>query len=115
MTIPSGVAAGRCRKTSIPPDLNATAVPGGHAPTDERPIGVSLERGWSGSATSGSIHIYRDAGDGPDLVLRYTRPVNDLEHDLRNVIRGDVRFDAGSRLLYSPSRDWFVSSNGLTG
>jgi hypothetical protein len=43
------------------------------------------------------------------------RPVNDLEHDLRNVIRGDVRFDAGSRLLYSLSRDWFVSSNGLTG
>ena len=27
--------------------------------------------------------------------------MNDLEHDLRNVIRGDVRFDAGSRLLYS--------------
>jgi FAD/FMN-containing dehydrogenase/Fe-S oxidoreductase len=27
--------------------------------------------------------------------------VNDLEHALRRVIRGDVRFDAGSRLLYS--------------
>lgn len=27
--------------------------------------------------------------------------VNDLEHELRKVIRGDVRFDAGSRLLYS--------------
>jgi FAD/FMN-containing dehydrogenase/Fe-S oxidoreductase len=27
--------------------------------------------------------------------------VNDLEHELRRVIRGDVRFDQGSRLLYS--------------
>jgi len=27
--------------------------------------------------------------------------VNDLERELRNVIRGDVRFDAASRLLYS--------------
>jgi len=27
--------------------------------------------------------------------------VNDLEHELRTAIRGDVRFDAGSRLLYS--------------
>src|SRR5437763_6516706 len=27
--------------------------------------------------------------------------VNDLEHALRRVVRGDVRFDAGSRLLYS--------------
>jgi FAD/FMN-containing dehydrogenase/Fe-S oxidoreductase len=27
--------------------------------------------------------------------------VNPLEHDLRAVVRGDVRFDAGSRLLYS--------------
>jgi FAD/FMN-containing dehydrogenase/Fe-S oxidoreductase len=27
--------------------------------------------------------------------------VNDLEHDLRRVVRGDVRFDAASRLLYS--------------
>jgi FAD/FMN-containing dehydrogenase/Fe-S oxidoreductase len=27
--------------------------------------------------------------------------VNSLEHDLRAVVRGDVRFDAGSRLLYS--------------
>src|SRR5216684_7798314 len=27
--------------------------------------------------------------------------MNDLEHELRHVIRGDVRFDVGSRLLYS--------------
>src|SRR5256885_5810600 len=27
--------------------------------------------------------------------------VNDLEHALRRVVRGDVRFDAGTRLLYS--------------
>ena len=27
--------------------------------------------------------------------------MNDLEHELRRVIRGDVRFDRGSRLLYS--------------
>jgi FAD/FMN-containing dehydrogenase/Fe-S oxidoreductase len=27
--------------------------------------------------------------------------VNDLEHELRRVIKGDVRFDQGSRLLYS--------------
>ena len=27
--------------------------------------------------------------------------MNDLEHDLRKVMAGDVRFDAGSRLLYS--------------
>ena len=27
--------------------------------------------------------------------------MNDLEHELRRVIRGDVRFDQGSRLLYS--------------
>ena len=27
--------------------------------------------------------------------------MNDLEHDLRRVVRGDVRFDQGSRLLYS--------------
>jgi FAD/FMN-containing dehydrogenase/Fe-S oxidoreductase len=27
--------------------------------------------------------------------------VNDLEHELRRVIKGDVRFDTGSRLLYS--------------
>src|SRR5438105_9250676 len=27
--------------------------------------------------------------------------VNELEHELRKVVAGDVRFDAGSRLLYS--------------
>ena len=27
--------------------------------------------------------------------------MNDLEHALRRVVRGDVRFDAASRLLYS--------------
>ena len=27
--------------------------------------------------------------------------MNDLEHELRRVIKGDVRFDTGSRLLYS--------------
>jgi hypothetical protein len=27
--------------------------------------------------------------------------VNDLEHELRRRIRGSVRFDQGSRLLYS--------------
>src|ERR1041385_733794 len=27
--------------------------------------------------------------------------MNDLEHELRRVVEGDVRFDAGSRLLYS--------------
>ena len=32
---------------------------------------------------------------------RYNSRVNDLEHELRRVIRGDVRFDTGSRLLYS--------------
>src|SRR5207244_12748092 len=31
----------------------------------------------------------------------YNGAVNDLENALRRVVRGDVRFDAGTRLLYS--------------
>jgi FAD/FMN-containing dehydrogenase/Fe-S oxidoreductase len=31
----------------------------------------------------------------------YNGPVNDLEHELRRVVRGSVRFDPASRLLYS--------------
>src|SRR6266540_1605638 len=35
------------------------------------------------------------------ITARYNSPVNDLESALRKTIRGDVRFDTGSRLLYS--------------
>src|SRR5437588_11832046 len=31
----------------------------------------------------------------------YNGPVNDLEHELRRVVRGSVRFDPASLLLYS--------------
>jgi len=42
-----------------------------------------------------------EAGGEETQHPRIIRPVNDLERELRKVITGDVRFDRGSRLLYS--------------
>src|SRR5438552_11132596 len=38
---------------------------------------------------------------GPATCGGYNGPVNDLEHELRRVVRGSVRFDPASLLLYS--------------
>src|SRR5690349_19359580 len=45
-----------------------------------------------------------DFANGPRAAAEpgeYNGPVNDLEHELRRVMRGSVRFDPASRLLYS--------------
>ena len=45
-----------------------------------------------------------DFANGPRAASEpgeYNGPVNDLEHELRRVMRGSVRFDPASRLLYS--------------
>src|SRR5438067_10713455 len=54
------------------------------------------------ASSTGNHHAtdFRRRGGRP-RGREYNGPVNDLERDLRRVVRGSVRFDAASRLLYS--------------
>ena len=43
------------------------------------------------------------------MPLQYNRRMIELEHELRRVVEGDVRFDTFSRLLYSTDASMYLS------
>ncbi|MFB6075490.1 MAG: FAD-binding and (Fe-S)-binding domain-containing protein [Haloarculaceae archaeon] len=59
--------------------------------------GTGQERGRAESGTGQERGRFVDNGDGPDDVAAYA----DLAADLRGAVRGDVRFDEYSQILYA--------------